>query len=256
MTNPQRDERQRLVSVWAEQAFGAAQTTSIPQRALRLLEEAVELYQAAGCPEDKAHELVTFVFKRPVGVLAQEMGGVGVCLLVLGTAAGISADEREQLEVERIMSKPISHFTVRNQAKNEAGFLLAKHDNLFGSEVIACEVCTAPLPPTTGYAQVLADEPLESVWLVTCQTCTTLHDIVHARDRLVVKRATCKHGVDDPRSVANPALRCTSCFPPIQTPEIVVVDHDYLSAGDMPHVGLHPPLGCVLCGKSRKEHRR
>ena len=89
----ERATRQKAVAAWGEAAFGREQITSIPQRALRLLEEAIEAYQAAGADQAMAHKLVDFVFARPVGQLAQELGGVGVCILALAEAAGLSADE-------------------------------------------------------------------------------------------------------------------------------------------------------------------
>ena len=70
-----------------------------------------------------AHRLVDYVFSRPVGVLHQELGGVGVCILALAAAAGLSADEEERREVERVLAKPLDHFRQRNAAKNAAGFL-------------------------------------------------------------------------------------------------------------------------------------
>lgn len=41
-----RDELQRQVLAWAEAAFGTEQARSLPQRSLRLLEEAIDAYQA------------------------------------------------------------------------------------------------------------------------------------------------------------------------------------------------------------------
>lgn len=92
------------------------------QRAVRFLEEAIEAYQAAGGSEYMARRLVTYVFQRPAGTLAQELGGVGVTVLALAQAAGISADAEEEREIARVLSKPIEHFAERNEAKNAAGF--------------------------------------------------------------------------------------------------------------------------------------
>lgn len=121
-----RDQRQAAIFAWAKAAFSEEETTSLPQRGLRLLEEAVEAFQACGGDEETAARLVKYVFGRPPGDLGQELGGVGVTTLALAAAAGVSADEQEQREVARVLSKPISEFTQRNQAKNAAGFLLAK----------------------------------------------------------------------------------------------------------------------------------
>ena len=125
-----RDDRQATVFAWARAAFGDVQATSLPQRGLRLLEEASEAFQACGGSRDLAHLTVDHVFDRPPGELNQELGGVGVTTIALAAAAHLSADEEEAREVARILSKPIEHYTARNAAKNAAGLLApdAKRD--------------------------------------------------------------------------------------------------------------------------------
>lgn len=118
------EERQRKVSEWCKAAFGTAQQASVAQRALRMLEEAIEAYQAANCSEEMAHNLVAYVFSRPVGLLSQEIGGLRLSILALAEAAGVSADAEEFREIKRVMAKPLEHFAKRNQAKNEEGFLV------------------------------------------------------------------------------------------------------------------------------------
>lgn len=118
-----RDQRQTMIASWAELAFGREEATGVPQRGLRLLEEAIEAYQACGGDEALAHKLVKFVFERPPGQVGQELGGVAVTVLALAAAAGLSADEEECREIHRVLSKPLSEFTERNASKNAAGFL-------------------------------------------------------------------------------------------------------------------------------------
>lgn len=119
-----RELRQEKLALWAELAFGRDQATSIPQRGLRLLEEAIEAFQACGGDEAMAHKLVTYVFARPPGEVGQELGGVAVTVLLLAAAAGLSADEEECREVHRVLTKPVGEFTARNASKNAAGFLV------------------------------------------------------------------------------------------------------------------------------------
>lgn len=116
-----REFRQISVHAWAVQAFGLEEANSITQRGLRLLEEAAEAFQACGGTVEMAHKLIDHVFSRPVGELAQELGGTGVTLLALAQAAGLDAEAEEVREVERVLSKPIEHFRQRNAAKNAAG---------------------------------------------------------------------------------------------------------------------------------------
>jgi NTP pyrophosphatase (non-canonical NTP hydrolase) len=122
--NLPRDQRQATTAVWARGAFGEAEATSVPQRGLRLLEEAIEAFQACGGDEAMAHKLVAFVFARPPGMVGQELGGVAVTVLLLAAAAGLSADEEECREIHRVLSKPLREFTERNANKNAAGFLV------------------------------------------------------------------------------------------------------------------------------------
>lgn len=124
-TEVMRDQRQTTVADWCAAAFGTDQAASIKQRGIRLLEEAIEAYQATGADAAMAHKMVDYIFARPAGTIAQELGGVGVTTLALANAAGVSADECEAKEVARVLAKPLAHFTARNQAKNDAGFTAA-----------------------------------------------------------------------------------------------------------------------------------
>ena len=119
--SPRRDRQIETVQ-WARRAFGIAQANDQKQRAARLLEEAIEAYQATGANPAMAHKLVDFVFDRPVGELAQELGQVQVCVLLLADAAALDADNEELRELNRIRAKDPAYFTARNAAKNAAGF--------------------------------------------------------------------------------------------------------------------------------------
>jgi len=154
-----RNMRQAIVAEWCLAAFGEGQASSLPQRGIRLLEEAVEAAQAAGCERGMAHMLVDFVFDRPAGTISQELGGVGVTALALANAAGLSADAEEAREVVRVLAKPLAHFTARNQVKNDAGFIalrqgaaVAERD---GSGSEQRERVATPLPaPDTGWRTI------------------------------------------------------------------------------------------------------
>lgn len=117
-----RDLRQADVHRWCVAAFGDHDARSIPQRGLRLVEEAIETAQACGCDAAMLYRLVDHIYAKPVGELGQELGGLGVTLLALAEAAGLSADAAEVAEIERVKSKPLEHFAARNAAKKAAGF--------------------------------------------------------------------------------------------------------------------------------------
>lgn len=116
------DDLQIRVGEWAKKAFGVEEAGSKTQRGIRLLEEAIELYQACGADRVMAHRLVDFVFGRPPGDINQEIGGVGITLLALAEAVECNADEEIFAEAERIFAKPPQYFAERNAAKNAAGF--------------------------------------------------------------------------------------------------------------------------------------
>ena len=103
---------------WGVRAFGGLHMVDPKVRALRLLEEAAELAQAAGVPEGQAALCVQHVYKRPPGNMLQEMGGVFVTALVFCEARGWDPEQVVLEEVQRVLAKP---FAQRNQAKLDAG---------------------------------------------------------------------------------------------------------------------------------------
>lgn len=117
-----RTKRQQMVHYWCVAAFGTDHASSLTQRGVRLLEEAIELYQAADGTAEMAHRLIDFIFDRPVGDLEREIGGVGITLLALAAATNRSADKCEADELARVLARPLEHFTARNEDKNAAGF--------------------------------------------------------------------------------------------------------------------------------------
>lgn len=117
-----RRTRQANVSAWCISAFGDDHAKSVEQRAIRLIEEAIEAGQACGCDPTMIHRLVDHIFAKPAGDLHQELGGVGVTLLALAEAARLDADQAEHAEYLRVVSLPLEHFAARNAAKNAAGF--------------------------------------------------------------------------------------------------------------------------------------
>jgi hypothetical protein len=119
-----RDQRQRKIAEWCAATFGVTVASDANERAARLLEEAIELAQAEGLPEHAVTTLVRHVYSKPAGRPHQEVGGIGVCLLVYCQAKGLSADGCETVEIKRIMAMPFDHFRRRHQAKAEAGVAL------------------------------------------------------------------------------------------------------------------------------------
>lgn len=72
------DAFQVSVASWVVECLGQTRGADRAERAQRALEEAIELAQACGCPEEDAIALVRYVYARPAGTVAQEVGGVMV----------------------------------------------------------------------------------------------------------------------------------------------------------------------------------
>jgi NTP pyrophosphatase (non-canonical NTP hydrolase) len=106
---------------WCSRTFGDAVATDPLERAARLIEEAIELVQACGLPADRVADIARHVYSKPVGEVAQEVGGVGVTLLALADVFGVSAELEERREVLRVLSKDPAHFRARQDAKAAAG---------------------------------------------------------------------------------------------------------------------------------------
>ena len=75
------------------------------ERNHRFLEEALELVQSLGCTQSEAHQLVGYVYGRPVGEPVQELGGVMVTLAALASCHDMDFEEAGETELARVWSK-------------------------------------------------------------------------------------------------------------------------------------------------------
>lgn len=96
---------QQRVVVWLYQCFGKEIAHDKQERNHRFLEESLELVQVCGCTASEAHQLVDYVFNRPVGELPQEVGGVMVTLAALCNAQSTNMHLDGEIELERIWKK-------------------------------------------------------------------------------------------------------------------------------------------------------
>lgn len=99
------DTFQGRVLPWLMNCFGATIAADKIERNHRFIEEALELVQACGCTQSEAHQLVDYVFTRPVGQPTQEVGGVMVTLAALCLAHGVDMHDAGEVELERIWTK-------------------------------------------------------------------------------------------------------------------------------------------------------
>lgn len=89
------------VGSWMRATFKPAVVTDVPTRNYRFIEEALELVQSLGCSKEDVLTLVDYVYGRPVGEPAQEVGGATVTLAALCNATGIDLSRSAQTELDR-----------------------------------------------------------------------------------------------------------------------------------------------------------
>lgn len=96
---------QDRVRPWMLACFGPVISFDKTERNHRFLEEALELVQSIGCTQSEAHQLVDYVFGRPVGDPVQEVGGVMVTLAALCLANDLDMAAAGETELARIWTK-------------------------------------------------------------------------------------------------------------------------------------------------------
>lgn len=109
-------EFQSHVNAWMQRCFGPVISADRRERNHRFLEEALELVQSLDCTREEAHQLVDYVFGRPVGEPRQEMGGVMVTLAALANATDLKMGRDGATELDRVNSPEIIEKIRRKQA--------------------------------------------------------------------------------------------------------------------------------------------
>ena len=90
------------VQDWLKACFTEEICRDRVQRNHRFLEEALELVQSLDCTASEAHQLVDYVFGRPVGEPTQELGGAIITLHALASANNMDVAEAGEIELARI----------------------------------------------------------------------------------------------------------------------------------------------------------
>lgn len=96
---------QDRVHPWLLACFGATIANDQKERNDRFLEEALELVQSCNYTQHEAHQLVEYVYGRPVGEPHQEVGGVMVTLAALCLAHNMDMHADGETELTRIWTK-------------------------------------------------------------------------------------------------------------------------------------------------------
>lgn len=107
---------QTRVQPWLLECFGPVIAGDTRERNHRFLEEGLELVQALGCSQADAHQLVDYVYGRPIGEKSQEVGGVMVTLAALCLAQQLDMHDCGEAELSRIWTK-IEQIRAKQAAK-------------------------------------------------------------------------------------------------------------------------------------------
>ncbi len=107
---------QQRVFEWMMACFSMEVCRDRQERNHRFLEESLELVQALGCTSSEAHQLVDYVFTRPVGEPHQELGGVMVTLAGLCYPNDLDLIEDGDRELKRVWSM-IDQIRAKHNAK-------------------------------------------------------------------------------------------------------------------------------------------
>ena len=107
---------QSRVQPWLLSCFGAEIAADGVERNHRFFEEAGELVQSKGMSAIEAHQLVDYVWGRPVGEPQQEVGGVMVTLAALCLAGEMDMHLAAETELARIWTK-VEQIRAKQKAK-------------------------------------------------------------------------------------------------------------------------------------------
>lgn len=114
---------QARVAEWMGQCFLPSLYSNMTERGDRLLEEVLELLQAHGYDKARIPTLVDYVFGRPVGEPAQEVGGVMVTLAGYCWVAGLDMHAAGDAELARINQPDVmAKIRDKQEAKNALHF--------------------------------------------------------------------------------------------------------------------------------------
>lgn len=117
------DTFQHGVSEWMDKCFLPSLYSDMTERGDRLLEEVLELLQAHGYDKARVPTLVDYVFSRPVGDPAQEVGGVMVTLAGYCWVAGLDMHVHGHAELARISHPEVmAKIRAKQEAKNALHF--------------------------------------------------------------------------------------------------------------------------------------
>jgi NTP pyrophosphatase (non-canonical NTP hydrolase) len=105
--------------VWGEKAM-----MSLPERAARIVEEAVELAQAHDVPQEIINKIIERVYARPPGNPGEEAGDIQFTLFAYTETAHVDIESVLAMRLERAAAIPVEDLRERHKQKRAAGTLL------------------------------------------------------------------------------------------------------------------------------------
>lgn len=111
------DLMQSIAVDWGVRCFGQGHMSDKRIRALRLVEEAIELAQSCDVDLDHVGRLIELVYSKPRGEPTQELGGVMITSMVMAEVLNRSLEDVAMKELRRVLSKTPEHFHQRNLEK-------------------------------------------------------------------------------------------------------------------------------------------
>ncbi len=105
------------IARWVVDRLGEKLLMDRRERAMRLVEEVIELAQAEGIAPFEVKRVTDHIYSRPVGEPDQEMGGVMVCAHAWAIATSSNLDFLTAKEVSRIENIPAEVTRMKHAAK-------------------------------------------------------------------------------------------------------------------------------------------
>lgn len=118
---------------WAVEMFGP-DALDAKERAMRFLEEAIELAHALGVKPTVATGLVERVYSREQGDVVKEMGQARLTLDLLAKAILVDADDAADQEFFRIQKIPREEWLRRHAAKQAKGLAISSQNSNVGAK--------------------------------------------------------------------------------------------------------------------------
>ena len=116
---------QKRVVDWVRSTFDEATQANTAERALRFVEEAIELGQAVGVPRRDIDRLADRVYGNPPGEASKEVAGCGITLLSIAGTLGVDFLGVTSAEIERLEAPEMRERARRRQHEKRAQLLTA-----------------------------------------------------------------------------------------------------------------------------------